>query len=360
MMQAALTLARRGLGNVAPNPAVGCILVDDERYVLGRGWTGRGGRPHAETIALEQAGGAARGSTAYVTLEPCAHHGQTPPCAEALVKAGVGRVVVATTDPDSRVNGQGIDILKKAGIAVDVGLCRAEADEVNAGFFSRIHKKRPLVTVKAASTLDGRIALANGKSQWITGPGSRARGHLYRASHDAILTGIGTVLADDPSLTCRLPGLEDRSPVRVILDRDMRIPLDSILVKTAREVPVYLFCSAGDDSKEKALVQAGVDVVRVGLEENGKLSLDQVMAALAERGITRLLSEGGAKLNASLFRSSLVDRLLWFRAPSLIGEEGIPSIGALGLDDLEKMPVMTPVLVGRTGPDIWEEYRISH
>ncbi|TPD63246.1 bifunctional diaminohydroxyphosphoribosylaminopyrimidine deaminase/5-amino-6-(5-phosphoribosylamino)uracil reductase RibD [Emcibacter nanhaiensis] len=360
MMQAALTLAKRGLGNVAPNPAVGCILVNQDRHIVGRGWTGRGGRPHAEVNALAQAGAAARGVTAYVTLEPCAHHGQTPPCAEALVNAGLKRVVVATTDPDSRVNGQGIEILQKAGIEVETGLCQAEADEVNAGFFSRIHNKRPLVTVKTASTLDGKIALANGKSQWITGPESRARGHLSRASHDAILTGIGTVLADDPSLTCRLPGLEDRSPIRVILDRDLRMPLDSALVRTAGEVPVYLFCAAEEGDKAKELAGAGVEIIPVGLEENGKLSLEQVMTALAERGITRLLAEGGAKLNASLFRSSLVDRLLWFRAPSLIGEEGVPSIGALGLDELANMPVMTPVSAGRSGPDIWEEYRINH
>ncbi|WP_321392034.1 bifunctional diaminohydroxyphosphoribosylaminopyrimidine deaminase/5-amino-6-(5-phosphoribosylamino)uracil reductase RibD [Emcibacter sp.] len=360
MMRAALSLARRGLGTVAPNPSVGCILVNDSGHIIGRGWTGAGGRPHAESIALSQAGKAARGATAYVTLEPCAHHGQTPPCAESLVAAGVARVVVATTDPDGRVNGQGLQILEKAGIRVEVGLCQAEAEEVNEGFFNRIHKSRPLVTVKTASTLDGRIALENGESQWITGADSRARGHLYRASHDAILTGIGTVLADNPSLTCRLPGLEDRSPSRIILDRDLKLPLDSDLVKTAGDVEVRVFCSSPDNEKAGKLIEAGVQIHPISLDQEGRLSLVAVMQDLAGLGMTRLLCEGGAKLNASLFKSSLVDRLLWFRAPVLIGEEGIPAIGGLGLEQLEKMPEMTRILAGRTGQDVWEEYRITH
>ncbi len=268
--------------------------------------------------------------------------------------------MVATTDPDNRVNGKGLEILRNAGIAVDVGVCQAEADELNAGFFSRVHRGRPMVTVKTASTLDGKIALGNGKSQWITGPLSRARGHVYRATHDAILTGIGTVLADDPSLTCRLPGLNDRSADRIILDRDLKIPSDSILVRTAMETSVRVFCHEPETTKMNALTEAGVEVIRIGLDEGGRLSLDEVMSVLGDRGVTRLLCEGGAKLNASLFRSSLVDRLLWFRAPFVIGEEGIPSVGALGLEELEQMPAMTPVLAGRAGQDIWEEYRITH
>ncbi len=216
-MRAALALARRGLGRVWPNPAVGCVLVRDD-HVIGRGWTRAGGRPHAEAEALMRAGEAASGATAYITLEPCAHTGKTPPCAEALIGAGVKRAVIAVEDPDPRVSGKGIEMLKEAGMEVAIGIGEKEAKRLNAGFFSRITRGRPLITLKTATTLDGRIATGTGDSRWITGPGARRRGHMMRAMNDAVLTGIGTVLADDPSLTCRLPGLEDRSPVRIVVD----------------------------------------------------------------------------------------------------------------------------------------------
>src|SRR5579862_7078692 len=213
-MRGALSLARRGLGNTWPNPAVGCVLVREGR-VVGRGWTQPGGRPHAETEALARAGRAARGATAYVTLEPCCHHGRTPPCADALIAAGLSRVVAAIEDPDPRVAGGGLARLRAAGLDVESGLCAAEAAEINAGFLSRLRLGRPLVTLKLATSLDGRIATASGESRWITGGPARERAHLLRATHDAILVGTDTVIADNPELTCRLPGLAGHSPVRV-------------------------------------------------------------------------------------------------------------------------------------------------
>ena len=236
-MKMALGLARRGLGSTWPNPSVGCVIVDRAGHVIGRGHTGAGGRPHGETSALLHAGNAAQGAVVYVTLEPCSHHGKTPPCAEALIAAKVSRVVVATGDPDKRVAGRGLALLEKAGIQVDFGLCQSEADFLNQGFFYACTKKRPLLTLKVASSQDGMIARVPGQKSWVTGPESRQRGHLLRANHDAILVGIGTVLADNPSLDCRLPGLSHCSPVRVVVDSLLRIPEDGILVETAQKIP---------------------------------------------------------------------------------------------------------------------------
>src|SRR5215475_2950035 len=238
-MAAALDLARRGLGRVWPNPAVGCVLVRQGR-VVGRGWTQPGGRPHAETEALHRAGAAAKGATAYVTLEPCSHHGRTPPCADALIAAGIARAVVAMEDPDPRVSGAGLARLREAGIKVDLGLGESEAGEINAGFFLRIRERRPLITLKLAMTLDGRIATRSGESRWITGEAARARAHLLRAQHDAVMVGSGTVLADDPLLNVRLPGLGRQSPLRIVLDGRMRLSLTSALVAGARETPTWL------------------------------------------------------------------------------------------------------------------------
>jgi len=231
-MAAALGLARRGLGRVWPNPAVGCVIVRDG-LVVGRGWTAPGGRPHAEAVALERAGDLAHGATAYVTLEPCAHHGRTPPCADALVRAGVARVVTALGDPDPRTAGEGHARLRQAGIAVAEGTGADAAEEVNAGFLKRVRHGRPLVTLKLATTLDGRIATAAGESQWITGPRARQDGHRLRAAHDAIIVGSGTALADDPGLTCRLPGLEGASPVRVVFDGRLRLSPESRIARAS-------------------------------------------------------------------------------------------------------------------------------
>lgn len=233
-MGAALALARRGLGRVWPNPAVGCVIVKDG-HVVGRGFTQSGGRPHAEPVALAMAGDAAQGADVYVSLEPCSHFGKTPPCADTLITAGVARVIAAAVDPDPRVSGRGLARLRDAGVDVVEGVRRDEAEALNAGFFSRVRTGRPLVTLKCATTLDGRIALSNGESKWITGPEARRRGHLLRCDHDAILIGSGTALADDPALTCRLPGLEGCSPVRVVMDGSLRLPVTSALVRSARQ-----------------------------------------------------------------------------------------------------------------------------
>ncbi len=269
-MRAALALARRGLGRVWPNPAVGCVLVRDG-HVVGRGWTQPGGRPHAETEALKRAGDLARGATAYVTLEPCDHEGATGPCSNALLQAGIGRVVVAMQDPDPRVSGRGIARLREAGVEVTVGPCREEATQLNLGFFLRVTEGRPMVTLKLATSLDGRIATASGDSKWITGEQARAEAHSLRASHDAVLVGSGTALADDPALTCRLPGMEDRSPVRVIADSRLRLPLSAEVVRTADRVPTWLVTGPdGDAGRRRDLVAAGVEVIEVASDPDGR------------------------------------------------------------------------------------------
>ncbi len=337
-MRAALALARRGLGQVAPNPAVGCILVKEGR-VIARGWTQPGGRPHAEAEALRHAGAAARGATAYVTLEPCAHQGRTPPCATALIEAGIARCVVALADPDPRVDGRGLARLRDAGIAVESGLLEDEARALNAGFLLRVTEQRPLVTLKLATTLDGRIATKSGESQWITGAPARERAHLLRATHDAIMVGGGTALLDDPRLDVRLPGLETRSPTRVVLDGRLRLPLTHDLVLRAGEQPTLLV-TRDDAAAErlKAYRSAGLEVARVPPDESGRVDLKRALAVLAERGTTRLLVEGGGELAAALLRADLVDRLACFRAPKLIGGDGVSAAAGFGLEHLDEAP----------------------
>jgi diaminohydroxyphosphoribosylaminopyrimidine deaminase/5-amino-6-(5-phosphoribosylamino)uracil reductase len=358
-MDIALRLAARGLGAVWPNPAVGCVLVRDGA-IVGRGWTQAGGRPHAETEALRRAGGMARGATAYVTLEPCAHHGQTAPCADALVAAGVARVVAAIEDPDSRVSGQGFARLAAAGIAVETGLRAAEAAALQAGFLKRVRTGLPLVTLKVATSLDGRIAARNGDSRWITGETARERAHLLRAQHDVVLVGSGTALADDPDLTCRLPGLEAASPVRVVADRRLRLSPDSRLARSARAgPPVWLLTATGaDPARAAALEGAGVTLLRVG-ERDGALDPEAALAALAARGITRVLVEGGALLSGALLRAGLVDRVFWFRAPTVIGDDGVGALSALGLDRVAAAPRLRRLSVDPVGDDVVETYAVG-
>jgi diaminohydroxyphosphoribosylaminopyrimidine deaminase/5-amino-6-(5-phosphoribosylamino)uracil reductase len=351
-MRAALGLARRGLGNVWPNPAVGCVIVNHGR-VVGRGWTQPGGRPHAETEALARAGAAARGGTAYVTLEPCCHWGQTPPCADALIAAGIRRVVVAVEDPDRRVAGGGVARLRQAGLTVVTGVAEAEAAEINAGFFHRVRLGRPLVTLKLATSLDGRIATAAGESRWITGPAARQRAHLLRANHDAILVGTGTVLADDPQLTCRLPGLGERSPVRVVLDRQLRLPLAARLFAEARQVPTWVVAlPSADPAKQRALRDAGVEIIEGETDPAGHLDLAAALRRLGERGLTRLLIEGGGQLAAALLRAGLVDRLVWLQAPLLLGGDGVPAVGALGFGALAEAPGFDRLSTETVGTDL--------
>src|SRR4051812_10479871 len=316
-MRHALRLAERGLGNVAPNPAVGCIIVAPDGRILGRGWTQAGGRPHAETVALAQAGEAARGATAYVTLEPCAHHGVTPPCAEALVRAGISRVVGAVIDPDPRVAGAGFARLESAGIIVTTGVLEEKARALNLGFFKRIAEGRPLVALKIAQSADGYVADAKGNSRWITSERARAHGHLLRARYDAILVGMGTARADDPMLTCRLPGLESRSPLRVVLETQLQLSPESQLVRTAKQHPTLVFTAAKYASG--MLTGLGVDVVEVIADAKGRPDVHAVLQALSKRGITRVLVEGGPTLDASFLARGLVDLIHLYRAPLLIG-----------------------------------------
>ena len=357
-MRVALALARRGLGTAWPNPAVGCVIVDRGR-VVGRGWTQPGGRPHSETEALGRAGEAARGATAYVSLEPCCHWGRTPPCTDALIAAGIRRVSVALEDPDPRVAGAGVRRLRAAGLDVETGLCKAEAAEINAGFLCRLRNGRPLVTLKLATSLDGRIATGRGESQWISGPPARARAHALRAAHDAIMVGTGTALADDPQLTCRLPGLAHRSPVRVVVDRHLRIPPTMRLISDARGVPTWvLTLPSADPGRRKALLSAGATVIDIDPGPDGNGSLAAALAALGERGITRLLVEGGGRLAAAFARAGLVDRLVWVHAPVLIGGDGIPAIAEFGLEVLAEAPSFARLSTETVGDDVLTVFRV--
>lgn len=337
-MAAALVLAERGLGRTWPNPSVGCVLVRDGR-VVGRGVTAPGGRPHAETQALSQAGAAAQGATAYVTLEPCAHHGQTPPCCEALIAAGIARVVIALEDPDPRTSGSGAETLRKAGIETLVGVLEEAARDQQAGYLSRLVKGRPLVTLKVAASLDGRTAARSGDSKWITGEQARRFGHLLRANHDAIMVGSGTALSDNPSLTCRLPGLGVASPTRIVVDSGLRLATGSNLVKSARDVPTWIVCGEScETSRRRALEDAGVRIMEVRRSSDGRLALEALLSALGDQGVTRLLVEGGACLATGFLREGLVDRLAWFAAPMMIGNDGLASIAELGVGRIGDAP----------------------
>ncbi len=358
-MAAALGLARRGLGSVWPNPAVGCVLVreDRDRRVVGRGWTQPGGRPHAETEALSRAGGLARGATAYVSMEPCNHHGRTEPCSRALIEAGVARVVIAIEDPDPRVAGTGITALKESGIDISVGTRAGEAASVNAGFLMRIERGRPLFMLKAATSMDGKIATSRGDSQWITGETARRAGHMLRATHDAIMIGIDTALADRPRLTCRLPGMEERSPVRVVADSRLRLPSDHPLVETAKKVPTWVYTA--DDADPDAigrLQEAGVVVVAMPPDERAKPDLGWLASDLAQRGLTRVLVEGGAGLAAEFLRRDLIDRIAWFRAPIVIGGDGLSASGGFGVEALDQSRAFRRVALSAVGADTLEIY----
>jgi len=335
------------MGRVWPNPAVGCVVVNEGR-VVGRGWTADGGRPHAEVRALAQAGVAAKGATAYVTLEPCAHHGQTPPCATALIDAGLARVVVAAGDPDPRVAGKGIAMLEQAGISVATGVLQAEAEQDHAGFLSRVTQNRPFLTLKLAGTLDGRIATATGESQWIPGPAARRAVHMMRARHDAVMVGAGTVRADDPSLTVRGLGIP-RQPVRVVVSRAMKIDVRSQLAQTAKETPVWLCHGTG--AEVGAWVGAGAKSLPCDTI-NGQVDPHAAMAALASEGITRIFCEGGGMLAASLLQADLVDRLVVFSAGMAMGAEGTPMLAAMGVDRLDAAPRFAFDHVGRLGDDL--------
>ena len=333
-MQLALTLGRRGLGRTWPNPAVGAVVVKDG-IIVGRGWTQPGGRPHAEPVALKEAGEAAGGATLYVTLEPCSHFGKSPPCTDAVIASGIARVVAAIEDPNPEVAGQGFAKLRATGIAVDIGLERLEAAYAHAGHFRRIRDHRPHVILKLAVSADDKIGAAGRKPVAITGEAARRRVHLFRAQCDAILVGIGTVLADDPELTCRLPGMEARSPARVVLDRALRIPGDSRLVHSAREMPLWVMASELAEAPAAAkLGAAGATVIRMPPAAASGLDLHAVLHALADKGITRLMVEGGSRVAASFVAADLVDEAWLLRAPQAIGTDGINALDALPLTQI--------------------------
>ncbi len=328
-MDYALRLGRRALGTTAENPPVGCVIVKDED-VLGVGWTQPGGRPHAETEALKMAGSAARGAAAFVTLEPCVHHGRTPPCAEALAKAGIRRVVTAVEDPDPRVSGGGHAILKAAGITVVTGICAVAAKHDLSGFLMRIARKRPYVTLKISVSSDGKIAAGPRQRTAITGPQTKSRVHLMRAQNDAILVGLSTVLIDDPDLTCRLPGMEGRSPVRIVADTRLSIPSRAKLVKTAEDVPVWIL------STRKGGISAGITVIDCRQTAGGWVDFPDALERLAERGINRLLVEGGSHIAQSFLEADLVDEVQLFQSPLVIGPQGIDAIAETPLSELAK------------------------
>src|SRR5512141_150710 len=334
-MQLALSLGRRGLGRTWPNPAVGAVVVKDG-VIVGRGWTQPGGRPHAEPQALAEAGDAARGATLYVTLEPCSHVGKSPPCADAIIASGIARVVSAIEDPNPEVAGQGHARLRAAGITVDIGPGAAEAARDHAGHFRRVRDKRPHVVLKLALSSDDRIAAAGHRSVAITGEAAKTRVHLLRAQCDAILVGIGTVLADDPLLTCRLPGMEARSPVRVVLDRALRLPGDSRLVHSARETPLWVMTS--DFAEAPAAMKlgaAGAQVMRVAdTAQPSGLDLLALLHALSGKGITRLMVEGGSRVASSFVAADLADEIWLLRGPDTIGTDGIPALDAMPLSAL--------------------------
>jgi diaminohydroxyphosphoribosylaminopyrimidine deaminase/5-amino-6-(5-phosphoribosylamino)uracil reductase len=338
-MQLALSLGRRGQGRTWPNPAVGAVVVKDG-VIIGRGWTQPGGRPHAEPEALKRAGEAARGATLYVTLEPCSHIGKSSPCADAIITAGIARVVSAIEDPNPEVAGQGHAKLRSAGISVDIGLGAAEAARDHAGHFRRMRDSRPHVILKLAVSSDDKIGAAGRKPVAISGEAAKARVHLLRAQCDAVLVGIGTVRADDPLLTCRLPGMEARSPVRVVLDRNLRIPGSSRLVHSARETPLWVMTSnLAEAAAAMKLGAAGAQVIRLAAATLPPgLDLPAVLRALSEKGITRLLVEGGARVASSFVAAGLVDEVWLLRGADPIGAEGVAALEALPLTAITQSP----------------------
>ena len=355
-MRLALSLGARGLGRVWPNPAVGCVIVAAGR-VVGRGWTQPGGRPHGETVALAQAGHRARGATAYVTLEPCAHHGKTPPCANALIAAGIARVVVALRDPNPQVNGQGIARLRAAGIEVSEGVLEDAARAAHAGFFSRIQQGRPMVTLKLAASLDGRIATATGESKWITGAPARREVHAMRARHDAVMVGGGTARADDPSLTVRDLGVEHQ-PVRVVWSRRLDLPLTGKLAQSARDVPLWLLhAEDADPNLVSAWHGIGARLIACATGRDRQIAPRSALSALGEAGLTRIFCEGGGALAASLLGAGLVDDMVSFSAGLAIGAEGQPMLGALGLERLSAAPRFRLLETRQIGADVLSRWR---
>jgi diaminohydroxyphosphoribosylaminopyrimidine deaminase/5-amino-6-(5-phosphoribosylamino)uracil reductase len=351
-MKMALRLAAKGSGLVSPNPMVGAVVVQ-EGEVVGRGWHRRYGEPHAEVMALKAAGDLARGATLYVTLEPCNHHGQTPPCTEAILAAGVARVVAATPDPNRKVSGGGAAFLKTQGLQVEMGLLEAAARRLNEAWFTWVETDRPFVIAKAACSLDGKIATRTGDSQWLTGPAARALGHKLRHECDAILVGVGTVLADDPQLTARLPRRRTKDPIRIVLDSRLRLPLTARLLHLKSQAPTLIATTSAAPPKKIQEIEAlGVSVL-VMSADRGRVGLESLMAELGCRQVQSLLLEGGAEILGTFFDQNLVDKFYFFYAPKFLGShKALGVLGGVGVDRLAKAHQARDLTLGRLGPDL--------
>ncbi len=351
MMRRALLLARRGSGKTSPNPAVGCVIVQGGR-IVGEGWHKKSGTPHAEIHALDAAGELARGADLYVTLEPCSHFGKTPPCAEALLKAGVARVFVGMIDPNPLVAGRGIEKLREAGITVETALLENDCRALNEPFIKHVTTGLPLVTLKSALTLDGKTATTTGDSCWITSTASRRLVHLLRSRADAVMTGSGTLLADDPQLTVRM--VRGKSPLRIILDSRLQTPVDGALMNEAARVPVLIATVSKDHTKAAALVARGAEVL-LCKQADGQIDLPALMKVLGSRGIQSILLEGGERLCGEMQRLGLIDRFLFFFAPKIVGGEGkglFAGVGAALMKDAQPLAIRR---VSRVGEDILVE-----
>ncbi len=359
-MAHAVRLSGRALGNTAENPPVGCVIVKAGK-VVGVGHTAQGGRPHAETQALAMAGEAARGADVYVTLEPCAHHGRTPPCAEALAEAGVARVFIAVEDPDGRVAGRGIEILKNAGIEVHTGLLAGSAEDVLAGYLMRKCRGRPRVLLKLAVSADGRIAARSGEATPITGERARARAHLMRAKSDAILVGVDTVIIDDPQLTCRLPGLEERSPLRIVLDSHLRIPPKARLLAPDAPAPTWIVTTPAARQRAQAMQSRlpHVRILPVPAASDGRVDISALLSRLGEEGINNLMVEGGARVARAFVEADRVDRVALFTAPEkTLGPQGVEALAGLPLSRLVERPYVLREEIA-LGPDVLRVYEKS-
>lgn len=360
LMRALVRFSRRGLGNTWPNPSVGALLVQMNAgypVIVGQGVTAPGGRPHAEVVAIREAGEAARGATLYVTLEPCSHFGQTPPCSQAIIEAGIGRVVVALEDPDKRVAGRGFAMLEAAGIPVVQHVASKEACSVLGGYMRRQQEGRPDIQLKIALSADEMIGREEAGQVAISGARARAHTHMMRARADAILIGSGTALADDPALTCRLPGLEGASPVRIVLDSRASLPIESKLAQTARDVPVWLMVGADiADDKRAALRDCGVLLFDMPVRKSGQLDLEAVFEFLGEQGLTRVMVEGGGILSRALLSDGLVDEVVLIKAPVVVGQDGIPAFGGLALATVERSSTYAMIEERREGDDLIRRY----
>lgn len=350
-MQQALALAREGVGWVSPNPLVGCVIVR-QGEVVGRGYHQRYGGPHAEVFALQEAGPQAHGAVLYVNLEPCSHTGKTPPCADAVIQAGPRRVVIAGRDPNPLVAGRGIARLEAAGIAVTTGVCEADAKKLNEAFLKYITTRRPFVTLKSAITLDGKIATRTGASRWITGEEARQHGHLLRHAADAMLVGVGTVLQDDPQLTTRLLDRQGVNPLRVIVDSTLRIPPTAHILDVAAERRTLVATTArASETLCDRLRRRGVEVVCLPAADDGRVHLAALLSYLGEHGMASVLVEGGATLSAALLRQRLVDKVVFFIAPKIMGGDGLSAIGTCGVESMEQVIHLQDVTGQRVGND---------